>query len=342
MDRVVGKRRKSTVEDELAAAEARLRGLVALEVEDRAAEVQRTLARARADSISLLQDEERRILEETRQRVLDYELALGTGLTDSLIATQKHVEKRLSTWAEDLERAQQTLAAQLMRLQQRQEHLISEAEARITAESERLTSESEEQHVGVARLRTELERQTQGALSAVAAELETHAAERRRALHEVGERLRRRERELKEQIEREQAEASTQIASRYADVERRAVEQLERVLNREAARFAEAAAQQFDASIKLAREEAARRLSRELDRAVSTFSREAERVLAEQMAQVTDAAVHRIERRVSQIAAGLERQRDEAVAELEQRLREVSMQVDDTAARARERFAALD
>jgi hypothetical protein len=339
---VIGKRRKSTLEEELAAADAHLRELVAQEVEDRAAELQRTLARSRADSISLLEQEERRIVEETRQRVLEHEAVLGSGLTDSLIATQKHIEQRLSSWSEDLERAQQTLTAQLMRLQKRQEHMIADAEARITAEAERLTFESEEQHAGVARLRAELERQTQGALSAAAAELEAHAAERRRALHEVGERLRRRERELKEQIEREQAEASAQIASRYADVERRAVEQLERVLNREAARFAEAAGQQFDAAIKTAREEAARRLSRELDRAVSTFSREAERVLAEQMAQVAEAAVHRIERRVSQIAAGLERQRDEAVAELEERLREVSVQVEDAVARTRERFAALD
>src|SRR4029450_3887789 len=42
-------------------------------------------------------------------------------------------------------------------------------------------------------------------------EIEVHAAERRRALHEVGERIRNRERALREQIDREEVEARTRL-----------------------------------------------------------------------------------------------------------------------------------
>ena len=50
-------------------------------------------------------------------------------------------------------------------------------------------------------------------VQAAAGELEQHAADRRRALHEVADRLRRREHDLKEQIEREQSDAQQRIAA---------------------------------------------------------------------------------------------------------------------------------
>ena len=82
---------------------------------------------------------------------------------------------------------------------------------------------------------------------AVAADLETHSAERRRALHELGERLQRRERELGEQIEREQVEATQRIGSQLQDIERRSLEQVRRAsVDRESQHLAEAAASQFE------------------------------------------------------------------------------------------------
>ena len=67
------------------------------------------------------------------------------------------------------------------------------------------------------------------------------------------------------------------IQSSFGDVERRQVEQLQRIVERAAERYAEAAGQQFEATVRSAREEAAQRLARELDRAVQAFAREAER-----------------------------------------------------------------
>jgi hypothetical protein len=58
-------------------------------------------------------------------------------------------------------------------------------------------------------------------------------------------------------------------------VERRQVEQLERVVKRAAATYSDEAAMQFSAVVKRSREDAARRLSRELERAVEVFARQA-------------------------------------------------------------------
>ena len=313
-------REEDALEQSFLATRDRLIELLEREGGERMAELERAVSIARAESISLLGAEERRIAEERRRAVAEREDLATTELGDKIAAIQQRVEQRIAGWAEDLERVQASLAAQLQGLEQRQRQLMAEAEARIKADADRLEQASEEHLGALGRLRSELERSTQDAVAGAQGELETHAAERRRALHEVGERLRRRERDLNEQIEREQGEAVRRIQDLLADVERRGVDQLKRAVDREAERFAEAAAEQFDATIKAAREDAARRLARELDKAVAVFSREADSVLRERLSQVADAGVQHLEKRLRQIAAGLERQRDEFVEALERRL----------------------
>ncbi len=139
--------------------------------------------------------------------------------------------------------------------------------------------------------------------------------------------MRRHEEALAEHIEREQAEATRRIQAGFEEVERRQVEQLERVVSRAAASFSDAAAKQFSDAIKSAREDAARRLARELDRAVQAFAREASSVLAERMAHVGDAGAQRVEKRLSQISAGLERQRDEFLEAFERRFLEAEAEL---------------
>ena len=119
-----------------------------------------------------------------------------------------------------MERAQAHLADQLQRLAARQRRLIAEAEERLAADAERLESESEAQRAGLVKLREDLEQATVESIASARAELDSHAAERRRALHELGERLRSRDRELREQIEREEAEAVQRIQSTFGDIER--------------------------------------------------------------------------------------------------------------------------
>src|SRR5439155_17446837 len=113
------------------------------------------------------------------------------------------------------------------------------------ADAERLESESEGQRAALVKLRDEVERATEQSMEHAGGELESHNVERRRALHELSERLRRRERELREAIEREQAEALQGIEAAFKDVERRLVERLERVVDRAIAQQTDAASLQF-------------------------------------------------------------------------------------------------
>jgi hypothetical protein len=331
--------RAGEVDAHLQQAQQRLRALVDREAEERAAELERTLARARADSVSLLVEEERKLAEQHRREFADRERDAGASLTSGLTATQAQVEQRLAGWAQDLDRVADTTRAHILELGQRQKQLLAEAELRMAADADRLAAESEELRASLQRMRTDVDKALEDVIAAAQAEVEAHAGERRRALHELDERLRKRERELLEQIEREEGEAGQRIRAGFEEVQRRQVEQLERVVARAAATYADEAAQQFANVIRGSREDAARRLSRELDRAVEVFAREAESVLAERLAHVGDAGAQRLERRLSEATSVLEQQREarlealdarivEFEAELRRRLEELAADAD--------------
>ena len=322
-------RKKKNKEEpgELDTAKEELAALIRLEADERAAELQRILALARAESVAALSTEERRLADARRIEFAERERRVTSELARRLGEAETGMEQRFAAWAQDLERMQEGFTERILRLEARQQQLVDEVEARIAADAERLQADSDDQQAMITRLRADLEQAARTAVEAAHNELETHATERRRALHEVAERLRRRERELSEQVEREQTEAARRLQEAFADVERRQVEQLERSVRREAGRFAEAAALQFDATIKEAREESARRLARELDRAVTTFLREADKILAERMHQLGESGGQRLEQRLRQMTANLERQRDELVESLERRQAEIEMGV---------------
>jgi hypothetical protein len=297
--------------------------VVAQEIQQRAADLQNTLARARADSMSQLAEEERRIADERRRDVVERERDAAARLGEQLVQAQAAVEHRLGDWQSDVAKLQEGLTEELKRIEARQRHLMTEVESKIGKDAESLTGDIEEQRAVIARLRTDLKRMADEVAQQANAELEQHAAERRRALHEVADRLRRRERDLQELVERESNDATQRIQIALGDIERRQVEQLQRIISRETTRYAEAASVQFDSTIKTAREEAARRLSRELDLAVERFAREAEGVLAERLNAVSDAAAQRVEERLALLRSQLERQRDDALLSLGDRAHQV-------------------
>jgi hypothetical protein len=319
--------RAADTEAHVAAAQERLQALVDKEAADRAAELERTLARARADSISLLAEEERRISEERRVAFGERERELAASLTNALTETQSQVSQRLADWKKDLDRAADSTKERLAELAERQKQLLAEAGARLDADGERLAAESEAQREGLTRLRAELDKSLEDLLAAARAEVEGEAAERRRALHELEERMRRREKELMERIEREEVEAAQRIRTGFEDVQRRQIEQLARTVERATATYADEGTQQFAALVKSSREDAARRLARELDRAVETFAREAEVVLAERLAHVGDAGAQRLERKLAEAANSLERQRDEWMSGLDSRIGDLEQDV---------------
>jgi hypothetical protein len=315
------------IEAASARAEARLHELVERETRARSEEIERMLARARADSVSLLTDQERKVAEEHRRDLADRHSRAHDAVAAALTSAQRQVDQRLAEWARDLERVQQSLGAQLSKLADRERAVIAGVEAKITEDADRVAADSEEHRAALARLREELGKSIEDVAAAAADELEAQAGVRRRALHEVGERLRRREQALLEQIEREEVEAAQRIRAGFQDIERRQLEQIERTAARANASALEEATLAFAATVKTAREEAARRLARELDRAVMTFEREAGHVIGERMAQMADAGSQRIDKRFNQVAAGLERHREEAVTALDRRLAEAEAEL---------------
>jgi hypothetical protein len=297
--------------------------VVTQEIERRASELEMTLARARADSISQLVDEERRIAEERRRDVAERERDATGRLGEQLMQAQAAVDQRLMDWQSDVEKLKQGLDEELKRIEARHRQLMADVESKIGQDAEALNADIEEQRNVIGRMRADLKRAADEVAQQANTELDQHAAERRHALHDVADRLRRRERDLQELVEREGNEAVQRIQLALGDIERRHVEQLQRTVSRDTTRYAEAAALSFDTAIKAAREEAARRLSRELDLSVERFSREAEGVLTERLNAVTEAAASRVEERLSRLRSALERQRDEALVSLEDRAHQV-------------------
>jgi hypothetical protein len=312
---------------QLAVAREQLDAVVRAETDARAAELERTLALARAKSLSKLVDEERRMAEERRGALHERERRASGELSEALAKVEQRIARRLAEWQADLERIEQALTVQLESLGQRQEQLISEAASRITVETERLESVGEEQRQRLAALAAEFERVVREIAERAQSELEQHESDRRRALHEVADRLRSRERELRERVGTEEAEAIQRIQAGLADVERRQVDQLKRIVDRTSSSFSDSIAKQFSEEIRRAREGAAQRLARELDRAVEHFAREAQSVLAERLAHVADAGGQRLERKLSQIGSSLEHEQHELVAELQRRIGEAEVEL---------------
>jgi len=315
--------RQQMLEREIDRGKAAFDRVVARELEESTEELGRLLARSRADTLSQIAEEERRIAEERRRDVAERERDATANLGDQIVAAQRAVEQRLANWNDDVSKLQEGLAAELKRVEARHRQLMAELESRIGQDGEGLQNEIEDQRLLIARLRGELVKAAQEVTEQASTELEQHAAERRRALQDVAERMQARERDLREVIDREGNEAAQRIQIALGDIERRQVEQTQRIISRETARFSEAASQQFDLMVRTSREESARRLSRELDLAVERFAREAEGVLTERLNQVSDSATKRLEDRLSHLQSGLERTHDDALRSLEERAHQV-------------------
>jgi hypothetical protein len=334
------------VDRRLEEAEAHFDALVSAEVDTRAAELERTLSRARADSLSKLVAEERTIGERRRAALAEREHAAAAELSEALAKVEQRIAHRIAELKADLERTERGLASQLTALDQRQRQLMAEATSRLELDTERLDSASEAQRERLTALETQFARAADELSQSSQEQLEAHERDRRHALHEVAERLRQRERELRERVAAEEAEAIQRIQAGFADIERRQLDQLKRVVERTADSFSEAVSKQFAEAIRSSRDDAAQRLSRELDRAVNHFAKEAQGILAERLAHVADAGGQRLERRLSEIGSTLEHERDELVAELQRRVgdaeRELRSQLQGLAAEAEAERAVLN
>src|SRR4029453_14868885 len=118
-------RQAEDVDRRLEKAQKRFDTLVEAEGEPRAAELERTLARARADSLSKLVAEERKIGEERRAALAERERRAGVELGEALAKVEQRAGQRLSELRTDLERAEHGLSTQVAALGQRQRQLLA-------------------------------------------------------------------------------------------------------------------------------------------------------------------------------------------------------------------------
>src|SRR2546421_252569 len=225
LPRRAGLARNRRINSELDEAEAALRELVERETVRRGDELERTLARARAETSSRLGEDERKLAEARRSELAQRERRLAGELGEALALVERRVEQRLTDWSGDLDRIQQGLTTRLAELAQRQRDAVTEAQSRLETEMAQLKAASEDQRAILAKLREEFERAAGEAGTVARREVEVHESERRRALHEVSERLRQRERELRERIAAEETDAVGRIEQRrdefLADFQRR-------------------------------------------------------------------------------------------------------------------------
>jgi len=262
------------VDELIAAGRAELRAVVEEQTAAHADDIRRVLARERAESISELAAEERRLADERRGAFEARERISGDALAERFAEAERRVDERLQAFTDDLDRAQRHLEAQLARLEQRHRQAIDDVEHRIEAEAAELGSTADEQRKTVLRLREELGRVATEAVTEALDELESQTTERRRAIDEITERLRSRESVIAEGIDRAETDARGRLEVAFVDFERRQTERIERVLSRELDRHVQAAALAFDERMRELREDAAARLARELDRAVELLGRE--------------------------------------------------------------------
>jgi DNA repair exonuclease SbcCD ATPase subunit len=319
-------------------ARARLEAYLEQQTGERKAELERIVARERANTGYVLGEQERQLAEERRDSIARQAEHARVELTEAVADAQGRLETRLGAWAVDLDRGQRELEAQLNRLGQRQKEALAEYDARLSADAERLAAASEEQKKALVQLRAEFERLITQFVEEGRTEVEAHAAERRAALHEVSERLRGRERGLREQIDREEVDSRARVAQGLAEAERRQLAQLDKALDRAASRLSEDAERRFDTQIKQSREKSAERLSRELEKSIEEFVRQAESEVSDRIVQLARQTADRMERRLRDVARAAEAQGDVAG----ERLRHVSERLDAALAAAEQRISAYE
>src|SRR2546425_6519030 len=106
-------RRLNDVETIGREARGRLSALVEEETEQRRLELERTLARERANALHQLGEQERRLAEERRDLVARQIDRGRNDLTEAVAAVQGRLERRLAAWAADLDRGQRELEVRL-------------------------------------------------------------------------------------------------------------------------------------------------------------------------------------------------------------------------------------
>ena len=191
LPRFAAPRRSTSISDD---AQAKLHALVDREGRgSSAAELERTLARARADSMSMLVDEERRIAEERRtgSRRASKGRRLADGCTRVDAGAGRTAARIVGPGPRPRGRDDEGAHRRADGAPETDSSPTSRSDSPPTRNISRRRAKTARRAGTDAR--GDRGRPSRRALAAARAELDSHAADRRRALHELDERLRRRE-----------------------------------------------------------------------------------------------------------------------------------------------------
>jgi hypothetical protein len=323
----VGLERTRQIDRELERGRSMLRSELDGEVRSRVGELERILARARADSSSQLAEQERALAETRRHSISEAEQSLKEKLAQMLAKTQRDVEERIEGWQRDLGHSETAISREVSELVRGVREMVQETRASIEVDSERIAAESAEQRALIARLREEMSESIEQALAGNQDELEKFANERRRAIQDIVERLTRREREVMERVEREETEIQRRIQAGAAEIERKHLEQLQRFTERTVSSVSDDHASQFDDAMREAREEAARRLHRELERGVEAYGRRAQAMLDDRLRVLSNESAGKIDARMKGALQEMRERADKSWATLEKRVADFELEL---------------
>jgi len=324
---VIGLERARLIERELDRGRTMLRSEIDNDARSKIGELERILARARADSSSQLAEQERALAETRRHSIAEAEQSLKETMAEMLAKTQRDVEERVESWQRDLGHSETAISREVSELIRGVQGMVQETKARIQVDADRISAESDEQRALIARLREEMSESIEQALAGNQDELEKFANERRRAIQEIAERLTRREREVLERVEREETEIQRRIQAGAAEIERKQLEQLQRFTERTVSSVSDAHASQFDDAMSEAREEAARRLRRELERAVEAYSRKAESALDDRLRALSDESAGKIDARMKGALQEMRERAEKSWAALDKRVSDFELEL---------------
>ncbi len=306
-----------------AEATARVDASLAAHRRLRAAELEQTLARERAEAHHLLVEQERTLAKERREASAAQAEQVNQELADRLTMTQRRHEQRLGAWSDDLERAQHELNDGLEQTIARQAAALEAHAQTAAADTSELRTLATEQRTTIERLRADFSQLVADSFESGQSDIEAHEQQLRHEISALSERFRELLTSLREQADREEVDARTRISQDATAIERRVTERLQRLLDRSVDRLMEEAEGRFDSQIRTSREETARRLSRELERTTESLSDTVEKEIAARMSEVAQLTAARLQRQLDDVVRQAEAQTsvtEERIAFLTDRL----------------------
>lgn len=306
--------------------------------QQRARELEHTLARERARSQHLLIDQERKLAEARQAAITAAEQTASDDLLRRIDTAQAELVARITGWSTDLTRAQDEHARRIEDHGRTQRTELSAQRTQLDEHEAALRELSTLHEHRVEEVKTEFAELLSELGKGLHHELEIDEQHFRREIAQLTERLKAVSQALREDAYREELDARTRLAADIGEAERRVVASFERSLERAADRVAETAERRFDEQIRESREETANRLTSELQRTRDAYARQIEDEIEGRMQEVATQTTQRLQRQLDQVV----RQAESQTSSTEDRITFITQRLEAAMDTAAGRVAAFE